>query len=195
MNQLSLCLFLPLWKTAWKQWGLLLYNGCVFCLWRANACLSLSPWLLWVSSAADCSPDGRGRAPWDCRVPSVVPWKPPGCSLSCSLCTEPSVLCTRGLSHLARQQGSPFLPQNSWEQRCFCELTVTGEWTKMHTASHRKMLFQSCSAMSAKRLCSRKLRELSAQTRSDKSCICSCHSTAWMQRYWNPLRKQCPSFT
>lgn len=104
MNQLSLCLFLPLWKTVWKQWALLLCNGCVFCLGRANACLSLTPWLLWVSTAADCRPDCRGRTPWDCRMPSVAPWKPPGCSWCLSLCTEPSVLCTGGLLHLARQQ-------------------------------------------------------------------------------------------
>lgn len=149
MNQLSLCLFLPLWRTVWKQWGLLLYN--VLCLWGADACLSLSPWLLWVSSAAGCSPDGRGRIPWGCRMP----WKPPGYSLCCSLCAEPSVLCTRGVvtpCQAARKPIPASEQQRPEVQRCFCEPTVTGEWTKLSVAPHRKMLFWSCSAMSAKRL-------------------------------------------
>ena len=81
MNQWGLCLFWPLWKTVWKQWGLLLYNDCVFCLWRPNACFRLTSSLLWVSAAADCSPDCIERTPWDStlgpagRMLSIAPWE------------------------------------------------------------------------------------------------------------------------
>lgn len=117
MNQWGLCLFLPLWKTVWKQRGLVLSNDCVFHAWRLQTCFHPPSWLLWVSAAADCSPDCTERTPWDGTL------GPAGWMLSIApreaswvLLLSPPLYITICLVH---QGGSFILPGSEEAHSCF----------------------------------------------------------------------------
>lgn len=180
MNEWGLCLFLPLWKTVWKQWGLLLYNDHVFCLGRPSACFRLTSWLLWVSAAADCSPDGLERTPWDSTLGpagwmlSIAPWEASWVLLLSLPLYRTISFMHRGVvsSCQAARKPIPASEQLRTEILLWTNMTSTGTWMNQNVCvfPYKDTLLKQQCIDCKETICSEKLRENLGHSRSVRLC-------------------------